>query len=314
MDAFFLIVNGKIHNKMKILIIGSKGFIGSYVLHYFKVNHISVLGCDVVTEYDDDDYIQIDATNANYHEVFEKNKISVCINCSGAASVPLSLENPLKDFNLNTVNVFKILDAIRVYQPDCKFINLSSAAVYGNPTELPIKESFSYSPVSPYGVHKMQAEQICKQFYDFYSIQTCSLRIFSAYGEGLKKQLFWDLFQKFSKSDTIELFGTGNETRDFIYIDDIVQAINCVLKHADFKGEPINIANGEELSISRIANLFSSQFATDKKKITFNNKVKEGDPLNWRADISILESFGYKKTKTIDQGIKNYILWAKGNR
>jgi dTDP-glucose 4,6-dehydratase/UDP-glucose 4-epimerase len=299
---------------MKALIIGSKGFIGGHVLQYFKMNQIPVLGCDVVTEYEDEDYFQIDATNSNYHELFEKNKISICINCSGAASVPLSLNYPLKDFNLNTVNVFKILDAIREYQPDCKFINLSSAAVYGNPTELPIKEKVTFSPISPYGIHKMQAEQICQEFHNFYNIKTCSLRIFSAYGEGLKKQLFWDLFQKFSKNNSIELFGTGNETRDFIYIDDIVQAIYCVVQNADFKGEAINIANGEELSINKIANLFCNEFTIEKKKITFNNKVKTGDPLNWRADITILKSFGYEKKNSIEEGIKNYILWAKGNQ
>lgn len=299
---------------MKALIIGSKGFIGGHVLQYFKMNQIPVLGCDVVTEYEDEDYFQIDATNSNYHELFEKNKISICINCSGAASVPLSLNYPLKDFNLNTVNVFKILDAIREYQPDCKFINLSSAAVYGNPTELPIKEKVTFSPISPYGIHKMQAEQICQEFHNFYNIKTCSLRIFSAYGEGLKKQLFWDLFQKFSKNNSIELFGTGNETRDFIYIDDIVQAIYCVVQNADFKGEAINIANGEELSINKIANLFCNEFTIEKKKITFNNKVKTGDPLNWRADITTLKSFGYEQKNSIEEGIKNYILWAKGNQ
>jgi UDP-glucose 4-epimerase len=295
---------------MTTLIIGSKGFIGSHVLESFKKHALPVLGCDVVTSYDDLNYIQIDATNSDYHSLFEKYPISVCINCSGAASVPLSLENPLKDFNLNTVNVFKILDAIRIYQPACKFINLSSAAVYGNPMVLPIKENFPFSPVSPYGFHKMQAEQICKEFYEFYSIQTCSLRIFSAYGEGLKKQLFWDLYQKFLKKDTVELYGIGNETRDFIYIDDIVNAVNCVIRKASFQGESINIANGEELSVKYISELFNSEFGSSKN-IVFNNKVKVGDPLNWKADISVLQSFGYKKTVSIEKGIKNYISWVK---
>lgn len=295
---------------MKILIIGSKGFIGSHLFDYFNsVGHL-VIGCDVVTAYDEEHYFQIDATNSDYHAIFEKHDISVCVNCSGAASVPLSLENPLKDFNLNTVNVFKILDAIRNYQPYCKFVNLSSAAVYGNPTSLPIKESNIFSPVSPYGFHKMQAEQICKEFYEFYHIKTCSLRIFSAYGEGLKKQLFWDLYKKFLENHVVELFGTGNETRDFIYIKDIVQAINCVIKNADFQGEAINIANGEELSIRYISELFNAEFGSEKT-IVFNNQVKAGDPLNWKADVSVLESFGYKKTIGIEQGIKNYISWVK---
>lgn len=296
---------------MTTLIIGSKGFIGSHLLEYYKTNNIPVLGCDVVTSYDEEHYIQIDATNSNYHSLFEKYAVTVCVNCSGAASVPLSLENPLKDFNLNTVNVFKILDAIRIYQPSCKFINLSSAAVYGNPTVLPIKENSPFSPVSPYGFHKMQSEQICKEFYEFYSIQTCTLRIFSAYGEGLKKQLFWDLYQKFLENDTVELFGTGNETRDFIYIDDIVQAINCVINNGIFKGESINVANGEELSIHYISTLFNSEFGLSKN-IVFNNKIKVGDPLNWKADVSVLQSLGYKGTVSIEQGIKKYISWVKG--
>lgn len=295
---------------MKTLIIGSKGFIGSHVLNFFKANKLPVIGCDVVTEYDDNNYIQIDATNSDFHDIFKKNEIVSCINCSGAASVPLSLENPLKDFNLNTLNVFKILDAIRQYQPNCKFINLSSAAIYGNPDQLPIKENFNFKPMSPYGLHKVQAEQICTEFYEFYKIKTCSLRIFSAYGEGLKKQLLWDLFQKFKNSNTIELFGTGNETRDFIYIDDIVQAIMCCLQNADFKGEAINIANGEELSIKTIAAVFNHEFGANKN-INFNKQTKKGDPLNWKADITTLQRLGYKKTVSIETGIKKYIEWAK---
>jgi UDP-glucose 4-epimerase len=296
---------------MKTLIIGSKGFIGSHVLNYFRAINLPVLGCDVVTEYDDSNYLQIDATNSDFHDVFKNNEISNCINCSGAASVPLSLENPLKDFNLNTLNVFKILDAIRQYQPNCKFINLSSAAIYGNPDQLPIKEDSNFNPVSPYGLHKMQAEQICLEFNQFYKVKCCSLRIFSAYGQGLKKQLLWDLFQKFKNQDCIELFGTGRETRDFIYIDDIVQAILCCLERASFKGEAINIANGEELSIKNIADIFCQEFGADKK-VFFNNQTKKGDPLNWKADITQLQELGYVKTVSVETGIKKYIEWAKG--
>ncbi len=168
----------------------------------------------------------------------------------------------------------------------------------------------AFAPVSPYGFHKMQAEQICKEFHEFYNLKTCSLRIFSAYGEGLKKQLFWDLYKKFLDNNKVELFGTGNETRDFIYIKDIVQAINCVIENANFQGEAINIANGEELSIRYISELFNSEFGSEKT-IAFNNQVKVGDPINWKADISVLTSFGYKKTIGIEQGIKNYISWVK---
>ena len=295
---------------MQILVIGSKGFIGSHAIAFFKNKNHNVIGCDVVTDYDNADYIQIDATNSDYHFIFENNQFDVCINCSGAASVPLSIQFPLKDFNLNTLNVFKILDAIRTTQPNCKFINLSSAAVYGNPESLPITEDFKLKPLSPYGIHKMQAEQICKEFYDYYSIATCSLRIFSAYGNGLRKQLLWDLFKKFNTGENIELFGTGNETRDFIHVDDVINAIHCVINKGTFTGNQINLANGEEYTIKFIADLFKNNLNSEAT-ITFNNQVKAGDPLNWKADISKIQAMGYKPTMTLESGVKNYIHWAK---
>jgi dTDP-glucose 4,6-dehydratase/UDP-glucose 4-epimerase len=134
------------------------------------------------------------------------------------------------------------------------------------------------------------------------------LRIFSAYGNGLKKQLFWDLYQKILNSDSIELYGTGKESRDFIHVDDIVKAIHLVLEKATFSGEAINIANGEEFTIEYVSELFRRNFKA-QKSIRFNNHVKQGDPLNWRADISKLQSIGYQQTVSLEEGIQRYIHW-----
>jgi len=295
---------------MKILVIGSKGFIGQHALDYFRAKGHDVLGCDVVTDYEDLNYIQIDATNSDYHFIFENHAIDVCLNCSGAASVPLSLQFPLKDFTLNTLNVFKILDAVRTLRPECKFLNLSSAAVYGNPTALPITETSFLKPLSPYGIHKLQAEEICKEFYQYYQIATCSVRIFSAYGNGLRKQLFWDMYKKCSNGGTIELYGTGNESRDFIHVADIVTALELVIEKAAFNGEQINLANGEEYTIKTVSDLFRKHLDLDIQ-INFNNQVKAGDPLNWRADIAILKSMGYQPKVSLEDGIENYIRWIK---
>ncbi|HQA73647.1 MAG: NAD-dependent epimerase/dehydratase family protein [Flavobacterium sp.] len=297
---------------MNILIIGSKGFIGTHASNFFQEKKHTVFGCDVVTDYTEKRYFQIDATNSDYQNVFKNNIIDVCINCSGAASVPLSLEFPLKDFNLNTLNVFKIADAIRLYQPSCKFINLSSAAVYGNPESLPIKESFGLKPLSPYGIHKMQAEQVLTEFNTFYNLKTCSVRIFSAYGNGLKKQLLWDLYHKFSSNKPIELYGTGDESRDFIHVSDVVQAIALIIEEGTFDNQQINVANGQEFTIRYIAETFKS-ILNVKQNIVFNNKVKKGDPLNWCADISKLKALGYQNKVSIENGIEDYINWIEKN-
>jgi dTDP-glucose 4,6-dehydratase/UDP-glucose 4-epimerase len=296
---------------MKILVIGSKGFIGQHLKTFLVSKDHEVWGADVVVDYvHSEKYFLVDASNADFHEIFSAVVFDVCINCSGAASVPDSLQHPLRDYNLNTGNVFRLLDAIRANQPGCKFINLSSAAVYGNPTQLPITENFFPAPVSPYGIHKLMSENICTEFFQFFKIPTCSLRIFSAYGEGLKKQLFWDLYQKTKTGGPISLFGNGKESRDFIYILDLVEAVYLVALHGNFNGDVINIANGTEICIEDCVNKFYGLF---DKPIQFNfiGETRKGDPNNWVADISIIQKLGYKQQHTLEDGLKYYYKWIK---
>lgn len=294
---------------MKILIIGSKGFIGSHCVNHFSKIH-EVWECDVILEYGQQNYLYIDPNESDFNEIFINQKFDICVNCSGAANVPFSLEKPFNDFQLNTVNVFKILDSIRKHNPECRFINLSSAAVYGNPKHLPIKETEEPAPVSPYGIHKVMSEMICEEFHRFWNIKTACIRIFSAYGPGLKKQLLWDLSQKIKNNDTIELFGTGNETRDFIYIKDLIKLIESVITNSSFSAEIINAANGNQIKISEIA-YEMNQVLGSEKEIVFKGTNRKGDPLNWEADIDKAKELGYSQTTTIETGIKAYATWLK---
>ncbi len=294
---------------MKILITGSKGFIGSHFLNLLG-GTCEVFGCDVVNDYVSPNYFQIDATNADFKEIFLTHQFDACINCAGAASVPDSFLNPHKDFNLNTFLVVKLLDAIRLYNPDCKFINFSSAAVYGNPKHLPVKEDSVLNPLSPYGLHKKLSEEILNQYSTLFKIKTCSVRPFSVYGPGLKKQLFWDLHQKALLSSTLEMWGTGDESRDFIYVDDVVKAVLHILNKADFKGECINIASGIETTISSAVTVFRSLYFKDFK-VSFGGQRREGDPINWVADVSVLKSYGFESTISLNEGLTNFIKWLK---
>lgn len=295
---------------MKILVIGSKGFIGSHLIHYFRSKYQHVFGCDVIFDENDPNYFCISPDSSDFLEIFRNNIFDVCINCSGAASVPDSIQHPWRDFQLNTINVFKQLEAIRQFGPECKYLNLSSAAVYGNPISLPIKESSDSNAISPYGMHKQQAENICKEFYQQFGIATCYLRIFSAYGEGLRKQLFWDLYQKTKQKSPILLFGSGNETRDFIYIKDLVSIIDLVVNNYTFDGSGINVANGEEITIKSAVETFYSNFQ-EKIAFEFNSATRKGDPNNWCADISILKNLGYVSNYNLEAGLKNVYTWMK---
>lgn len=299
---------------MRVIIIGSVGFIGHHLFHFLTEKGNEVWGADVVDDYiNKDRFFLIDASNSDFNTVFQAAEYEICINCSGAASVPESMVNPLRDFYLNTVNVFKILESIRRNQPSCKFMNLSSAAVYGNPANLPVKEDARPNPLSPYGYHKLQAEQICKEYFDFYALKTCSLRIFSVYGPGLKKQLFWDLLKKIKKGVPFSLYGTGNESRDFIFIYDLVRAIEIIARHSTFDAEIINVANGEEIYIRDVVSVFSG-FFDPGVRYSFTGETREGDPVNWLADIRKLLSFGYRPSFSMNSGLKQYHDWATHTR
>jgi dTDP-glucose 4,6-dehydratase/UDP-glucose 4-epimerase len=292
-----------------ILIIGSKGFIGGSCYSYFKKNnHYKVFQADILKDDESDNYYRLDSAKPDFKGLFKNQKFDFCINASGSASVPFSIDNPADDFRLNVANVNLILHAIRNENPDCRFVNFSSAAVYGNPLYLPVKENTQLAPVSPYGFHKMISEQICFEFWGLYNIRTCSLRVFSAFGTGLKKQLFWDLAQKADKNKIVKLFGTGNESRDFIYIDDLVSAIDIIISNSPFKGEAINISRGEEISVRHAAETFLNYYKPGAT-LRFSGITKQGDPLHWEADISKLKSLGFNPCISFEAGVKRYCDW-----
>lgn len=295
--------------KRKVLIIGSSGFIGSHLVDFFSQKSYEVIQTDIIDK-KDTNYIQVDKENPDYHAIFEKYQPDFCLNCSGAASVPFSFEQPLLDFNLNVYNVVKMLDAIKQFCPECKFVNFSSAAVYGNPKSIPIHEDFEKHPISPYGYHKSMVEDVLNEYNSYFNLKTCTLRLFSAYGDGLKKQIMFDLYNKFTNNPKVELFGTGKETRDYIHIDDICNVVEIVMNNSDFQNDVINVANGTEVELNTVACIYKNHLGSDKV-IVYSGNVRTGDPSKWQADISKLKKWGYVQTKTLEEGIGEYIEWIK---
>lgn len=296
----------------KILIIGCNGFIGSHLVEQYKSASHRVIGCDVCDSHSVDKYYIVDQLNPDYNQIFLENKFDLVINASGSSNVNASFINPFYDYNLNVQNAIKILETIRLFNSECKYINLSSAAVYGNPKVLPINEMAEISPQSPYANHKYLSELVCKEYSMYYGLNTCNIRIFSAYGPGLKKQIFWDLYQKYKniRKDHIELWGTGKESRDFIYIKDLVSAIHLCSLNSNFTGEIINIASGKEIFIKDAAETLI-RFLDPTVKIIFNGLTRKGDPINWNADIKQLRSFGFDPGYTLETGLKKYADWLR---
>jgi len=281
---------------LKNLILGSQGFIGAKLVGLLQGQGHKILTLNKSEFLDEIRLISV------------LENTDVIINCIGAANVGSSYTNTSDDFESNVVVIKNVLEVLRRHSlQHIKLVNLSSAAVYGNPQKLPVKESDPALPLSPYGYHKYMAELLIKEYAACFGLKTVSMRIFSAYGNGQKKLLLWDLHKKIQKSNAkIVLFGTGNESRDFIHIEDISQQILLAINNADFLGEAINVANGREVKISEIVELYQ-QYYPNKFDYEFNGEVRLGDPLNWCADISIMESWSYRSIVNLENGIAGYI-------
>jgi len=297
-----------------VLVTGVAGFIGRRVARYFAGLGSRIVGIDCVPEENAGisgcQYYQMTLPDIKLGPVLDACSPDLCIHCAGRASVVLSVTDPVADFNAGPIMTFELLNAIRLHARECKIIFLSSAAVYGNPEFLPVTESHAAKPVSPYGFHKLQSEIICREFAEVYGLRTASLRIFSAYGPGLRRQVLWDICRKALSSGSIKLQGNGTESRDFIHVEDIARAINQVADSADLCGEVYNVGSGSETSIASLVKLIFRSLNVDRV-CEFDGKVPPGTPLNWRADISRLQSFGFKPAVPLDDGVAAFATWCK---
>jgi UDP-glucose 4-epimerase len=296
---------------MNILIIGSEGFIGNHCVNYFLNKGYKVYGCDLL-DYKSLSYTytKISRLNPNFDTLFDNVKYDFCINAAGNGSVPVSIEKPLLDFDANCYDVIRLLQLIKDRCPKCKYIQISSAAVYGNPQSLPIQESDQLSPLSPYGWHKLIAEKLCEEYSTLHNLSIAVVRPFSVFGPKLRKQLLWDMYQKAIANPEIELWGDGTESRDFIFINDLVYAIDLILEKDSSTFNIYNLASGEEVTIETLAKLFFKELGGNIK-YKFNGQTRAGDPRNWKASIEKLATLGFVPGHSLEDGLKTTALWLK---
>lgn len=298
---------------MIVLITGSNGFIGRAIsLRMQKENYI-VYEWSREGLFLNNSKIQSFAIEKpeDAEKVLLIVKPDIVMHCAGSADVNYSVQHPYEDLSSNYITTHNILFAMKKTGVTSRFVLFSSAAVYGNPVKLPMSEEEPIHPLSPYALHKRAAEEVCLYMNKNYHIDVKILRLFSVYGPGLKKQIFWDMHHKVKESGRLNLMGSGEESRDYIYIDDLVEA--TILVALD-EGRDIiyNIANGEETTIYKAAMTFAKYMKIPQELVTFSGRRREGDPINWCADITKLKMLGYKRKYSFEDGVGKYVDWLDG--
>jgi UDP-glucose 4-epimerase len=231
------------------------------------------------------------------------------LHCAGSGSVGFSLSHPSQDFDRTVVTTREVLEYVRFHCPRTRIVLPSSASVYGNAAQVPIPVTAPLKPVSPYGVHKQMAEELCLCYARHFGISIAIVRLFSVYGIGLRKQLIWDAFTKLSRGQAV-FGGTGKETRDWLHVDD---AARLLLAAGSTTGESpliINGATGTGVPTRQIVDTIARAFGC-ADRVEFSGSSRPGDPVHLVADMAGLETLDWRPSRNLAVELAACVDWFK---
>lgn len=312
-------------NPKTILVTGCAGFIGSNFVRDFKKQFpkINIVGID---DFSTGRRSALDKAIIFYEgsildeklleKIFRTHKPEYVFHFAALPRVSYSLERPHKTTLVNITGTVALLEKAAKYKVK-RFIFSSSSSVYGGAKKLPTKESENIpNPKSPYGLQKYACEPFCKMFGDLFGLDTVCLRYFNVFGPGQYGDSpystvisAWLESLYFPKKKKAFLEGDGTQSRDFCYVDNVVQANILAMKaKKNFNGEVFNVAHGERTIVNEVKRLIEKY--TGKKLQLEKRPARAGDVRHTQADISKARKLlGYQPKIKFEEGLKKTIQW-----
>lgn len=306
----------------KIVITGGAGFIGSHIADSLAKDGHEIIIVDNLDPYYSIDlkkrnvgmvlknenvtFINSDITNLDSLKEIIDNTIDYVYHEAAQPGVRMSIKDPFKPNNINIVGTLNVL--MTSLDSDIKrIINASSSSVYGTVKYLPFDENHPTMPISPYGASKLAAEHYCRIFYEIYGLPTVSLRYFTVYGPRMRPDLAIYKFTKNILNDIpITIFGDGNQTRDFTYIDDIIGVNIKLLNTNKADGKVMNLGSGNRISVNELVKLLE-EIIGKKVKIIYDEEYK-GDVIHTLANIELAKKLiCYMPDTPIREGLHKFI-------
>jgi UDP-glucose 4-epimerase len=303
---------------MRCLLTGAAGFIGSHLAERLLTNGHEVCGIDAFIDYYPRSikernlegprswkhftFIEDDLLDVNLSFLLEG--VDWVFHQAAQAGVRASWGMDFTRYvNCNILAMQRLLEAVRENAQVKRFVYASSSSVYGDTTILPVTESAALHPVSPYGVTKLAGEHLCSLYHHNFGVPTVSLRYFTVYGPGQRPDM---AFHRFCKAildhQPILIYGDGQQTRDFTYISDVVEAnIRAVTSEAAV-GEVMNIAGGARANLHQVMQSLQ-EISGIPIALTFDTK-QHGDVGHTFADISHANrTIGYQPQVSLREGL-----------
>ena len=297
---------------MKTLITGAAGFLGSALAQKLIESGHEVLGLDDLSTGKEEaipDQVQFELG-----DMLDRPKLWTllqnveCVyHLAARVAVQESILYPREYNSTNVGGTVSVMEAMRDVGVK-RVVFTSSGAVYGAQKEQPLSEDMRPAPDSPYAVSKLSAEYYVKTIGKLWGIETVTLRIFNAYGPGQRlpadhPPVIPNFLKQAVHEGTLVIHNSGTQTRDFVYLDDVVDALIAASKASDVDGKTINIGSGKEVSIVNLAKKVI-ELTGAKTELIYNPRAK-GGVNRMRADISrAAQLLGYKPKHTLSKGLK----------
>ena len=303
---------------MKILVTGGAGFIGSYLVdRLIKEGHKVVVIDNLSTGKKENlnpeaKFYKINICNPKISQVFKKEKPEIVFHFAAQIDVKKSVENPAEDANVNILGTLNVLENCKRFKVK-RFVFASSVGVFGEPQKLPVKENHPLNPLAPYPITKLAIEKYLN-FYQNQGLDFVSLRYSNIYGprqistgEGGVVAIF---IEKLLKNQKPTIFGDGNQTRDFLYVDDAVEAAILAIKAPT--GSIYNVGTNKEITINTLFKLLSNILKAKIKPVF--QPICQGEIIKSRIDYSKAQrELGWKPKFSLEKGLQITVDWFKRN-
>jgi UDP-glucose 4-epimerase len=290
---------------MKVLVTGAAGFIGGCLATHFQGAGARVF-VDVARE-DSGATKRWPLTVSGLFQATGGEQPDAILHAAGSGTVAKVAAQPALELPANLGALLAVLQYMQSHAPNARLVLLSSAALYGNAPPAPQAESDARPPLSLYGVAKAQAEQLAAYFADHQGLQATAVRLFSVYGPGLRKQLLWDAMTKF-RAGTATFFGTGQERRDWVHIDDVSRFMECLLQRRALRNFDVYNCAGSAATTAEVLSTLAT--ASGAPPPVFSGQSRPGDPMSLVADCGKAKcELDWQPTVPWAEGIAQYAHW-----
>ncbi|TFG56061.1 MAG: NAD-dependent epimerase/dehydratase family protein [Methanomassiliicoccus sp.] len=309
---------------MRTVVTGAAGFIGSTLTDLLLSEGHEVIAVDNFDDYysgkmrflsrhlgndafrlKEVDILDIDALRQSFEDA------EVVFHLAAQAGVRISVKDPLRSHHANTTGTLNVLLAARD-EGVRRVVSSSSSSVYGNAVRLPAGEGDLTVPISPYAASKLAAEYYCSLFYKLYGLESVSLRYFTVYGPRQRPDMAIRIFtDRALDGKRPQIFGDGEQTRDFTFITDVVDAIRRCADCPDPKGEPLNVCSGSTVSVNQVVRSILKSVGREDLEPEYLPPQPGDVDHTWGDNSKAKRLLGWEPKVMIDEGLRRFVDWYK---